>query len=95
MFVGIDVFEHPIFELGLRSNIAEPLQTIDGSKIRLNVKNLAPSSVEVDCVQVCLVGPGQRDVWFASDSEILVEGDNEVVLTSLVSILLHWSSGRP
>jgi hypothetical protein len=80
------VYDHPIFELESRSHTAEPLLTEDGSKIRIIITNRAPSTLEVDKVQVCLVGQGQQNVWYTSDAEILTEGENEVVLTSLVSV---------
>lgn len=54
--------------------------------MRIIIINRAPSTLEVDKVQVCLVGQGQQNVWYTSDAEILTEGENEVVLTSLVSV---------
>lgn len=81
----MDVFEHPIFELALRSHTAELLGTQDGSQIRVQVTNLAPSSLEVDRIQVCLLGRDKRSIWYTSNTEILTEGENEIVLNSLVS----------
>jgi hypothetical protein len=78
----------------LRSHTAEPLLTEDGSKIRITVTNRAPSTLEIDKIQVCLLGPGQQSVWYISDAEILIEGENEVVLTSLVSGCFGKSFGQ-